>query len=178
MWSDAFVFGAAWSPKLTMAANERLSAERAHFKASLSTALKEDDDPLAAYDQFVKWTVKNYADGDPSSGLRELLQEATAAFKSDPVYKTDLRYLKLWILYIRQLTRVDAVATFAFLLANGIGASYSILYEEYAAILELDGRWAILLFACAVGIHVKLGTLKPRPCIRKASNDKSAHWND
>ncbi|KAJ7364009.1 hypothetical protein DFH08DRAFT_730369 [Mycena albidolilacea] len=125
-----------------MAANERLSTERAHFKASLSTALKDDDDPLAAYDQFVKWTVKNYADDDPSSGLRELLQEATAAFKSDPVYKTDLRYLKLWILYIRQLTRVDAVATFAFLLANGIGASYSILYEEYAAILELDGRHA------------------------------------
>ncbi|KAF7330547.1 hypothetical protein MVEN_02494400 [Mycena venus] len=123
-----------------MAATERLSAERAHFKASLSTALKEDDDPLAAYDQFVKWTVKNYGDDDPSSGLRELLQEATSAFKSDPVYKTDLRYLKLWILYIRQLTRMDGIATFAFLLANGIGASYSILYEEYAAVLELDGR--------------------------------------
>ncbi|KAF8206469.1 hypothetical protein K438DRAFT_1756489 [Mycena galopus ATCC 62051] len=121
-------------------ATERLNAERAHFKASLSTALKEDDDPLAAYDQFVKWTVKNYADDDPSSGLRELLQEATAAFKDDPVYKSDLRYLKLWILYIRQLTRADGIATFAFLLANRIGASYSILFEEYAAILELDGR--------------------------------------
>ncbi|KAJ7931504.1 hypothetical protein B0H13DRAFT_1958507, partial [Mycena leptocephala] len=121
-------------------ATDRLSAERAHFKASLSTALKDDDDPLAAYDQFVKWTVKNYADDDPSSGLRELLQEATNAFRSDPVYKTDLRYLKLWLLYIRQLTRVDGIATFAFLLSNGIGASYSILYEEYATILELDGR--------------------------------------
>ncbi|KAJ7773262.1 hypothetical protein B0H16DRAFT_143373 [Mycena metata] len=118
----------------------RLSAERAQLKASLSTALKEDDDPLAAYDRFVKWTVKNYGDDDPSSGLRELLQEATSAFKSDPVYKADLRYLKLWLLYVRQLTRADGIATFAFLLANGIGASYSILYEEYANILELDGR--------------------------------------
>ncbi|KAJ7127002.1 hypothetical protein C8R44DRAFT_701920 [Mycena epipterygia] len=119
---------------------DRLRAERARFQASLSTALKEDDDPLAAYDQFVKWTVKNYADDDPSSGLRELLQEATNAFRSDPVYKTDLRYLKLWLLYVRQLSRADAIATFVFLLGNGIGASYSILYEEYAAILELDGR--------------------------------------
>ncbi|KAJ7494723.1 hypothetical protein B0H11DRAFT_1802225 [Mycena galericulata] len=118
----------------------QLSAERAKFKASLSTALKEDDDPLAAYDQFVKWTVKNYADNDPNSGLRELLKEATDAFRSDPVYKTDLRYLKLWLLYVRELERVDGIATFAYLLANGIGASYSILYEEYANILELDGR--------------------------------------
>ncbi|KAJ6494818.1 hypothetical protein C8R47DRAFT_1117332 [Mycena vitilis] len=121
-------------------AGDRLGVERAQFKASLSTALKEDDDPLAAYDQFVKWTFKNYADDDPSSGLRELLQEATSAFRSDPMYKTDLRYLKLWLLYIRQLTRAEGLATFASLLANGIGASYSILYEEYATILELDGR--------------------------------------
>ncbi|KAJ7274424.1 hypothetical protein B0H12DRAFT_1088678 [Mycena haematopus] len=119
---------------------ERLAAERAHFKASLSTALQDDDDPLAAYDQFVEWTVKNYAHDDPASGLHELLQEATAAFQGDPVYKTDLRYLKLWILYIHRLSRADGIAKFAFLLANRIGVSYSILYEEYAAMLELDGR--------------------------------------
>ncbi|KAJ7158765.1 hypothetical protein C8R46DRAFT_1110203 [Mycena filopes] len=128
---------------LTMATHppdrDRLSAERARFSASLETALNEDD-PLDAYDQFVKWTVHNYGDDDPNSGLRQLLQEATSAFKSDPLYKTDLRYLKLWLLYVRQLTRVDGVATFSFLLANGIGTSYSILYEEYARILELDGR--------------------------------------
>ncbi|KAJ7227179.1 hypothetical protein GGX14DRAFT_418477 [Mycena pura] len=121
---------------------DRLSTERAHFKASLSAALKEDDDPLAAYDQFVKWTVKNYRDDDPNSGLRDLLHEVTNAFKSDPVYKTDLRYLKLWLLHIRQLARADGISTFAFLMANGIGASYSVLYEEYARILELDGRTA------------------------------------
>ncbi|KAJ7170679.1 hypothetical protein C8R43DRAFT_915864 [Mycena crocata] len=119
---------------------DRLRAERAHFTASLSTALKEDDDPLAAYDQFVKWTVKNYADDDPSSGLRELLQEATNAFRSDPMYKNDLRYLKLWLLYVRQLARDDGIATFASLLSSGIGVTYSILYEEYAKILELEGR--------------------------------------
>ncbi|KAJ7104167.1 hypothetical protein B0H15DRAFT_808841 [Mycena belliarum] len=118
----------------------RLSAERAQFQASLSTALRDDDDPLAAYDQFVKWTVKNYADDDPTSGLRELLQQATNAFKGDSTYKTDLRYLKLWLLYVRQLTRAEGIATFASLLANSIGTSYSILYEEYANVLELDGK--------------------------------------
>ncbi|KAJ6619737.1 hypothetical protein B0H10DRAFT_1793054 [Mycena sp. CBHHK59/15] len=119
---------------------DRLSAERAQFRARLLTALKEDDDPLAAYDQFVKWTVKNYADDDQTSGLRDLLHEVTSGFRSDPLYKTDLRYLKLWLLYVRQLSREDGIATFAFLLSTGIGASYSIFYEEYAKILELDGR--------------------------------------
>lgn len=154
---------------------DRLSAERAQFKASLLTALREDDDPLAAYDQFVKWTVKNYADDDPNSGLRELLEEATSAFRSDPVYKTDLRYLKLWLLYVRQLERAEGIATFASLLANGIGASYSILYEEYASILELDGRYVYLCRSSPAEQRFATGTLKPRPCIVKESNDKSVH---
>jgi checkpoint serine/threonine-protein kinase len=119
----------------------RRNAERAKLRAGLSTALNEDDDPLAAYDQFVKWTVANYAADDKNSGLHDLLQEATTAFRSDPLYKTDLRYLKLWLLYVRLLAREDGIATFASLLANGIGASYSVLYEEYANVLELVGRW-------------------------------------
>ncbi|KAJ7603143.1 Mad3/BUB1 homology region 1-domain-containing protein [Mycena polygramma] len=95
---------------------------------------------LSDYFNRVKAIVESHADEDPKSGLRELLQEATSAFQSDPLYKTDLRYLKLWLLYIRQLTRAEGLATFASLLVNGIGASYSVLYEEYATILELDGR--------------------------------------
>ncbi|KAJ7650283.1 Mad3/BUB1 homology region 1-domain-containing protein [Roridomyces roridus] len=119
--------------------SHKLAAERARLQAGLLTA-KEDDDPLAAYDYFIKWTVSNYPDNDPDSGLRELLHEATGAFRNDPLYKTDLRYLKLWLLYIRQLGRTEGITEFAFLLANGIGASYSVLYEEYANVLELEGR--------------------------------------
>jgi checkpoint serine/threonine-protein kinase len=113
-----------------------LSRQRQQYRDRILSNVNEDD-PLAVYDQFVQWTLKNYAENDPDSGLRELLEEATRKFKDDPSYKTDLRYLKLWSLYAR---KVESPATiYAFLLANEIGTNYSLLYEEYADVLEQAG---------------------------------------
>jgi checkpoint serine/threonine-protein kinase len=116
---------------------EELSRERQHFRNKISTALVEEDDPLAVYDGFVRWTLENYEENDPHSGLLELLEETTRTFKDDTAYRGDLRYLKLWCLYAR---RVEKPATvYAFLIANNIGTKYSALYEEYANALEQDG---------------------------------------
>lgn len=127
----------------TRAANdtEKIELERQRFKAQLATAIEEEDDPLAVYDQFVQWTITNYGDNDPDSGLRELLKQATGEFKEDPLYKTDLRYLKLWSLYAGLFDRPEAIAIYGYLLGNGIGTSYSMLYEGYASLLEADGRF-------------------------------------
>lgn len=123
---------------------EKIDRERDNFRAQLETALNEEDDPLAVYNQFVQWTVKNYGENDPDSGLLELLEQATKQFKDDPVYKTDLRYLKLWSLYARQVERPAAIDIYTDLFTNDIGISYSALYEEYAALLEADGRCVIV----------------------------------
>ncbi|KAJ7066952.1 hypothetical protein C8F01DRAFT_1341160 [Mycena amicta] len=120
-----------------MASNDRRATERERLLAALST---DEDDPLAAYDQLVKWTIDNYADGDPDSGLPDLLRQATAAFQTESVYKGDIRYLKLWVLHVRNLSLADGIAAFALLMSNGIGTSYSTLYEEYARLLESAGR--------------------------------------
>lgn len=114
--------------------------ERQKFKARLATALTEDDDPLAVYHQFVQWTIKNYGENDPKSGLKDLLKAATSQFKDDPLYKTDLRYLKMWALHGRQMDRSNAMAMYASLMSNDIGTSYSALYEDYANLLEDDGK--------------------------------------
>jgi checkpoint serine/threonine-protein kinase len=103
--------------------------------------LTDEDDPLAAYHQFVQWTIKNYGENNPKSGLKDLLMEATSQFKDDQLYKTDLRYLKLWALYARQMDKAGALAIYASLDALGIGTSYSALYEDYANLLEGDGRY-------------------------------------
>ncbi|CAA7267003.1 unnamed protein product [Cyclocybe aegerita] len=113
--------------------------ERQKYKARLATA-NEEDDPLAAYHQFVQWTVKSYGERDPASGLVELLKEATSQFKEDSVYKTDLRYLKIWALYARQMDTAGAISIYSYLIANDIGTSYSALYEDYANLLEYSGR--------------------------------------
>jgi len=114
--------------------------QRQKLRSKLAKALNEDDDPLAAYHQFVQWTIKNYGDKDPKSGLKELLKEATTQFKEDPMYKNDLRYLKMWALYSRQLDRAGAIGVFAFLVENDIGTTYAALYEDYANLLEHDGK--------------------------------------
>lgn len=113
---------------------------RQKYRAKLAKALKDDDDPLATYNSFVQWTIKHYGEKDNKSGLFELLKEATNQFKEDPMYKNDLRYLKMWALYARQLHRTDAAKIYAFLVENGIGTAYSALYEDYANLLERDGR--------------------------------------
>jgi len=122
--------------------NDAREEQRQRYRSQVSSALNEEDDPLAVYHQFVQWTVKTYGEKDPSSGLLELLEEATGQFKEDPIYKTDLRYLKLWALYARQMDRSGAISIFSFLVANEIGTSYSALYEDYATLLEQDGRCA------------------------------------
>ena len=120
--------------------NVEIEHERQNYRSRLATALTEEDDPLAAYHQFVHWTIKNYGENNPRSGLKDLLKEATTQFKGDPLYKTDLRYLKLWALYARQVDKASALSIYASLLADDIGTSYSALYEDYASLLESAGK--------------------------------------
>ncbi|EAU85384.1 other/BUB protein kinase [Coprinopsis cinerea okayama7 len=125
------------SSTLSAADRERY---REKYRKKLAKALTEDDDPLATYNQFVQWTVKHYGEKDRSSGLLELLKDATNQFKDDPMYKNDLRYLKMWALYARQLERSQAAKIYAFLVEKEIGTTYSALYEDYANLLEREGR--------------------------------------
>ncbi|KAF8349115.1 hypothetical protein F5887DRAFT_879497 [Amanita rubescens] len=124
-------------PRATAADRDR---ERQRYRAKLANAFTEEDDPLAVYYQFVEWTLKHYGERDRDSGLTQLLEEATRVFKDDELYKTDLRYLKLCSLHARQLSRANAIAIYASLISSNIGTSYSMLYEEYATLLEKDGR--------------------------------------
>ncbi|KAH7930134.1 hypothetical protein BV22DRAFT_1079389 [Leucogyrophana mollusca] len=120
------------------ARSSQLVQEQQEYRDSIKEALEEDEDPLAAYDDFVKWTVQQFGEQDPASGLVQLLEETTRRFKDDPRYKGDLRYLKLWSSYARQAEKPATV--YAFLVANEIGSVYALLYEEYAVVLEREGR--------------------------------------
>ncbi|KZS88135.1 hypothetical protein SISNIDRAFT_418676 [Sistotremastrum niveocremeum HHB9708] len=111
---------------------------RAQFRQELSTAFEEDD-PLDIYHRFIQWTVENYPQGQSAeSGLLELLEEATRVFKDDEMYKADLRYLKIWIMFAGLVERAEVV--YKWLVVNEVGTGYSLLYEEYALLLEHLGR--------------------------------------
>jgi len=105
-------------------------------------SISDSDDPLDIYDRYVKWTFSAYpsAQATPESQLRPLLERATKAFQSTSHYKNDPRYLKLWLNYIRLFSDAPR-ETFAYLSRHNIGEGLALFYEEFAAWLEVAGRW-------------------------------------
>lgn len=105
-------------------------------------SIADSDDPLDIYDRYVKWTLNAYpsAQATPQSQLLPLLERATKAFLTSPHYKNDVRYLKLWLHYIRLFSDTPR-ETFAFLARHHIGETLGLFYEEFAAWLEGAGRW-------------------------------------
>jgi Mad3/BUB1 homology region 1 len=126
----------------------KLSAVRNRLRINVEIALEDDDDnPLEAYCQLVYWTLENYPQGHSAeSGLLELLEEATRVLKDhrDGIWRTDLRYLKLWVLYATYVEK--PIVIYRYLLANEIGTTFALLYEEFATVLERNGRYDSSLF--------------------------------
>jgi checkpoint serine/threonine-protein kinase len=126
------------SPSQTQDAH---NAVRQRFEREL-LSIDDSDDPLDIYDRYVKWTLDAYpsAQNTPQSQLCPLLERATKAFQSSPLYKNDPRYLKLWLHYIRLFSDAPR-ETFAYLARHNIGEKLALYYEEFAAWLEAAGRW-------------------------------------
>jgi len=124
----------------------KLAAARNRLRINVEIALEdEDDNPLEAYCRLVYWTLENYPQGHSAeSGLLELLEEATRVLKDHRggVWRDDLRYLKLWVLYANYVEKPTVI--YRFLLANEIGTSFALLYEEFATVLERNGRCAAI----------------------------------
>lgn len=116
------------------------ASTRAAYESELLTSY-ELDDPLEVWVRYVTWTIETYPSGHTSSsGLLPLLERATKAFIHEPHYKNDPRYLKFWIYYIQQFS--DAPREhFAYLARNDIGQRLALFFEEFAGLLETQGRW-------------------------------------
>ncbi|EGZ77145.1 hypothetical protein NEUTE2DRAFT_99675 [Neurospora tetrasperma FGSC 2509] len=119
-------------------------AIRAEYEAELAAFNPEEqDDPLDIYDRYVRWTLDAYpsASATPQSQLHLLLERATRAFVGSAQYRNDARYLKMWLHYIRMFSDAPREA-FVFLSRHQIGEQLALYYEEFAAYLEGEGRWA------------------------------------
>ncbi|TFY82112.1 hypothetical protein EWM64_g1903, partial [Hericium alpestre] len=129
----------ASSSIVSPSALETLTRHTAKLRSQIKAEIDEVDDPLALYDQFVKWTCESYPQEYLAhSGLLEVLEEATRKYKTDESYKCDLRYLKMWTLYANLVDK--PIVVFKHIMTKGIGIVYAQLYEEYALMLEREGR--------------------------------------
>jgi len=151
----------------------RLAADKKKYTKECDDALENDDDPLAAFVRFVDWTVDHYPQGEcVESGLLELLELATRTFADSPLYKNDMRYLKLWILYVSIVDHPAKI--YAYLNANEIGTGYSLFYEEYCNSLERCGLYVHSTRAIesgADGADNSIGVEKLQRCTTSVSPD-------
>jgi hypothetical protein len=101
----------------------------------LLDSLDEQDDPLQTYIDYIDWTIQMYPQvQNLDSNLMGLLKNATDAFKDSLQYKTDIRYLKIWIEYAHWVE--EPLDIFLHLRKKGIGQALALYYEEYAAYYE------------------------------------------
>jgi checkpoint serine/threonine-protein kinase len=111
---------------------------RAQFEKDIASS-SDLDDPLEVWLRYIKWVDETFPQGQSTeSGIAQLIERCTDQFKDDKQYKSDPRYLRVWLAYS---TYSDApLDIFAFLQRNDIGQELALYYEEYAAVLERMNR--------------------------------------
>lgn len=106
---------------------------------SRDEVLQLAEDPLEVHHQYAKFALENYTAGaSTASKLVPLLEASTRRFLDYAQYRNDARYLRLWSLYASNTE--DPEMCYRFLFAKGIGEELAILYEEYAKVLEANGK--------------------------------------
>jgi len=114
------------------------AAIRTQFEKDIADSA-DLDDPLDVWLRYIKWTDDTFPQGQNSeSGIARLIERCTEQFKSDKQYRSDPRYLRLWLAYSTYSeTPLDI---FNFLQRNEIGLDLALYYEEHAALLERMNR--------------------------------------
>lgn len=77
----------------------RVDEQARHMEQSVASYA--GDDPLAAWSEFVRWIETHL----PEDTRRKFgaLEKCTRALKDEPRYKNDMRYVRMWIQYVRAL---------------------------------------------------------------------------
>ncbi|AOA62485.1 Checkpoint serine/threonine-protein kinase [Komagataella phaffii CBS 7435] len=93
--------------------------------------IDELDDPLEPYINYLK-------ECENSNVLIQLLEDVTRKFKDDQLYSNDIRYLKLWLHYIKFSNSPRKI--FLYLHKKQIGSKLTLFYESFARYLESEGE--------------------------------------
>ncbi|GLT26028.1 hypothetical protein SLA2020_011190 [Shorea laevis] len=112
----------------------------------MAVILQESDYSTATRDPLLPWlwSIKKALDkwysGDHSSAdLDKLLSDCITAFKHSAQYRNDIRFLKIWFIYLEGSEDFERV--FREMEENEICVGHNLLYEWYAYFLEAKGRW-------------------------------------
>ncbi|KAJ2465971.1 protein kinase [Coemansia sp. RSA 2322] len=114
----------------------QLQAQNAQFQVEIAALdPSESEDPLDVYYRYMQWLIEVFPQAVGHQAVIKLAEQPLKLFREQERYRNDARYVKMWIWYTG-LINEGQDAVFQFLLANKIGDSLAILYEEYAKALE------------------------------------------
>ena len=112
------------------------------FESRIAQRDDDDDDvdPLIHYIEYVEWLRHAYPQGLTSkqSGALGVIERCLMKFKDDDRYRDDIRYLKLWVSYIKDFhadSPVEARNLYVFMYRNKIGLKHELFYIEFSKLL-------------------------------------------
>lgn len=137
---------------------QKLAKQKEQFEKQILES-DELDDPLLIYIEYLDWIHYNYPQGaSTDSGLVSLLEQCTAKFRDVPQYKSDPRYLKVWMEYTNYSDTPKDI--FIYLAKKDIGTQLALYYEEFAAYLELLKKYVDATQIYEMGIQSKAYPLR------------------
>lgn len=86
--------------------------------------------------RYITFTIQHHPSS--ASHIIPLLESTTRRFVDDSRYAQDIRHLKHWVMYSRQVERREEI--WAFLEAKDVGTRHAEFYEEWALAAEGLGR--------------------------------------
>uniref|UniRef100_M1D6A6 ATP binding / protein kinase/ protein serine/threonine kinase n=2 Tax=Solanum tuberosum TaxID=4113 RepID=M1D6A6_SOLTU len=118
------------------------------------------DDPLLPWLWSIEKSLKERTSID-GRDLHELCSNCISTFKNNPRYQNDVRFLKIWFLYMDSSSNHESI--YREIEQNKICLFNSLLYETYALFLEAKGRLidAFLIYHLGISRNAEpLGRLK------------------
>ncbi|ESW04799.1 hypothetical protein PHAVU_011G125900 [Phaseolus vulgaris] len=125
-------------------------------------AVDASKDPLVPFLWSIKEALEASSD-ESTSNLSNLLRDCIRNFKNNDRYRNDVRFLKIWLIYMGVTD--DFVSVFKEMLDSNVCAKNSSLYVWSASLFELKGRLRYALFIYQLGIR---RNAKPIEWLRKA----------
>ncbi|OMP08960.1 hypothetical protein COLO4_05950 [Corchorus olitorius] len=131
----------------------------------MGVTLAESNDSSSSQDPLFPWLLSIrkalngwYSGNLTSEDLDKLLSDCISTFKHNAQYQNDLRFLKIWFIYLEG--REDFERIFREMEEYKICIGAALLYEWYAYFLEAKGKWKEAHMVYQIGISRKAEPLE------------------
>lgn len=91
------------------------------------------------WSRYIKWTQENCP--TDTKAYLSVIERCLQKFTESPLYSQDIRFLRIWILYVNSLDFQMAKQTFAFMRTHNIGGTLALFYLAETLVYEQNGEY-------------------------------------